>query len=65
MSRPVVEVDALSLGEILRALHGPGHLIREIQATAGAHFPDNPLNILTNSYNVAVDALNADAKEQE
>lgn len=56
--RPKISVDALALREVLVALNGPGHHIRELQATRGPLFPDNAITVLTDSFNAAV-------KEQE
>lgn len=52
--RPKVLVDAKALYDVLMALNGPPHLMRELQVTKGALFPDNPITVLTNSYNEAV-----------
>jgi hypothetical protein len=55
-----VTVNAKALGEILSALVGPGHLMREIQATRGPLVgKDNPINILVAEYNAAVEKFNS------
>ena len=47
-----IYVDVEALGKVLEALNGPGHLIRELQATRGPLVgDDNPINILTDEYN--------------
>lgn len=45
-----ITVDAESLHMVLRALNGPGHCIRELQATRGPLF-DNPIDKLITQYN--------------
>jgi hypothetical protein len=46
-----VEVDAEALGEVLQALVGPGHLIRELQVIRGLPAGDDPLTTLIDQYN--------------
>jgi len=48
-----IAVDALALREVLQALVGPPHLIRELQAlmTPREAFPDNPINKLIDQFN--------------
>ena len=54
-----VIVDADALKKVLGALNGPGHLIRELQATRGPLVGDNnPINILIENYNSAVNQHN-------
>lgn len=53
-SIPMVSVPQDALCQVLRALMGPGHLIRELQATMNlpplaGH--DNPINVLVQAYN--------------
>lgn len=47
-----VSVDYASLREVLVALLGPPHLIRELQAIVS--LPDNPISRLVGSFNAAV-----------
>ena len=56
-----VTVNADALRQVLEALNGPGHLIRELQYTRGplvGH--DNPINILVKEFNQAVVDYDAD-----
>lgn len=60
-----VSVDEKSLREVLCALMGPSHLIRELQVIAnlkkieGTHDPSgSPLNILVKDFNASVDEYN-------
>ncbi len=51
---PMVSVPQDALYQVLRALMGPGHLIRELQATM--NLPPlaghaNPINVLVQAYN--------------
>jgi len=59
-----VSVSEKALGEVLGALVGPSHLIREIQATMNipADFEGigaNPLATLIGEYNTHIEAYNA------
>lgn len=56
-----VAVDAEALGQILQALIGPGHHIRELQATRSLHALgySNPIDTLIESYNAAIAATAA------
>lgn len=54
--RPKVCVDRAYLFELLRAVNGPGHLIRELQATI--NFPGNAIIELTNEFNAIIAAEN-------
>jgi len=55
-----VTVSAEALRQVLQALNGPGHYIRELQVTRGPLVgDDNPINILVAEYNAAVEAHNA------
>ena len=55
-----IMVDATALREVLEALNGAPHYIRELQATRGPIFGEsNPINLLCQQYNDAVDAYNA------
>jgi hypothetical protein len=47
-----VEVDADALYQVLQALIGPGHLIRELQVMRA--FKDNPIDLLVTQYNQQV-----------
>ena len=54
-----VTVSAAALRQVLNALNGPGHYIRELQVTRGPLIGDeNPINILCDEYNSAVKAHN-------
>lgn len=47
-----ISVSALALRELLYALNGPSHLLRELQALRGPLVGDtNPINILLKEYN--------------
>jgi hypothetical protein len=61
-SSEMVSVDKKALKKILEALTGPGHLIRELQATRdlppmrlseGDELYENPINILLKQYNAS------------
>jgi len=57
-----VTVSASALAEVLGALNGPDHLIRELQATRridGLVGDPNPINLLITQYNEQVEAYNA------
>lgn len=59
-----ITVSAESLRQVLQALNGPGHHIRELQATRGPLVGDNnPINILVNEFNQAVDSASAAAAQ--
>ena len=49
-----VTVDASALRQVLTALTGPGYLIRELQATRGPIFPENPIDKLISEFNAQV-----------
>lgn len=50
-----VTVNAAALREVLMALVGPAHLIRELQVTR--HLPEsNPIDTLIKEYNAAAEA---------
>lgn len=49
-------VSANSLRHVLNALNGPGHLIRELQATRLLPGGTNPIDQLVNEYNTWADA---------
>lgn len=57
----MVSVNAAALREILIAVTGPAHHIRELQVTRGLPMVDNPIDILINDYNAAVEANKAKA----
>ena len=62
-----VTVSAQALAEVLTALKGPSHHIRELQVMSRAHpilSVDSPINQLVKDYNAAVDAYNEGNKEQ-
>ena len=50
-----VTVDASALRQVLRALIGPPYLIRELQATRGPLFTDNPIDLLVKQFNEEMD----------
>jgi hypothetical protein len=54
----LVAVDAKALRQLLEAVTGPGHHIRELQATRSLHAlgHPNPIDTLIDSYNAAVAA---------
>ena len=59
-----ITVNAEALRQILAALVGPGHLIRELQFTRGPMVgKDNPINILVAEYNAAVEKHNSEAQQ--
>ena len=58
-----VPVNAEALREVLVALNGPGHLIRELQATRAPYLPPNPINTLISDFNAWVDAQTEAAQE--
>jgi hypothetical protein len=54
----LVSVDAKALRQLLEAVTGPGHHIRELQATRSLHalgYP-NPIDTLLDSFNAAIAA---------
>ena len=55
-----VIVNATALRELLEALNGPDHLIREIQALRGNPklFGANCIDVLLTEYNLAVESYN-------
>lgn len=60
-----VTVSAQALSEVLAALLGPAHHIRELQLFACAHpmvSVNNPIKKLVEEYNAAVDVYNAAAE---
>lgn len=57
-----ITVNADALRQVLQALVGPGHLIRELQATRGPIVgKDNPINLLIEEYNAAAEKHNSEA----
>lgn len=52
-----VTVSAEPLRQILQALIGPDHHVRELQYTRNPPevFPNNPINVLVKEYNAAVE----------
>jgi hypothetical protein len=55
-----VTVSAEALSDLLDALNGPSHHIRELQATRGPLVGDkNPINILVEEWNKNVEAYNS------
>ena len=58
-----VTVNAEALGELLGALTGPAHYVREIQATRGPIFGEkNCINLLIAEYNAAAEKHNEELK---
>lgn len=53
-----VTVDALALRQILVALNGPDHAIRELQVTRGPIF-DNPIDKILAQFNEQMEAARA------
>lgn len=51
-----VTVDADALRQVLQALNGPGHHIRELQAIRG--LGDSPIDKLVEDYNKAAEEFN-------
>ena len=65
MTAPILfTVDAEALGEVLRALKGPGHLIRELQVTRGKLF-NNPIDTLIEQYNEQAEQHNSRASDKK
>lgn len=58
-----VSVNAKALKQVLQALIGPGHLIREIQMTRHIPGHPNPINTLVQEYNAAAEVHNARCKD--
>jgi hypothetical protein len=52
-----VNVSADALEQVLRALNGPSHYVRELQALMNFD-PSNPIVILTREYNEQVELHN-------
>ena len=52
-----IEVNAEALRQVLHALNGPEHYIRELQYTRGID-ENNPINILMGEYSAAVEVFN-------
>lgn len=50
-----VTVSAQALHKLLIALNGPPHILREMQVCRGKMFPDNPIDVLTNEMNGAIE----------
>lgn len=54
-----VSVSAEALREVLVALSGPPHLVRELQVLANsALFPDSPINVLLREFNEFAESHN-------
>ena len=56
-----ITVDAQALRELLQALVGPEHLIRELQTIRDIQGDDSPINKLLSDYNGAVSEGNNNA----
>lgn len=54
MEKVTVSTDALR--QVLQALNGPGHYIRELQVTRNLPGDSNPINTLIEEFNAAVEA---------
>lgn len=55
MSAQTVTVSAEPLRQVLMALIGPGHLIRELQFTRdGIVGKENPINVLIEEFNASI-----------
>ena len=57
MSSLKVSVSAKALHQVLGALTGPPHYIRELQATRNLPGVENPINTLIDEYNAAIEAV--------
>ncbi len=55
-----ITVTAKALHQVLGALVGPGHYIRELQATRNLPGVENPINTLIGEYNAAIEARQSD-----
>ena len=64
MKNDVIYVDADALREVLVALNGRGHHIRELQATRGTLLFDNPIDKLVTNYNDAIARAKAAAETE-
>ncbi len=64
-----VTVSADALRQVLNALNGPAHYIRELQVTRNiSKLPGmnpNPINILVDEYTAAVDAHNKSIETEQ
>jgi hypothetical protein len=59
-----ITVNAEALGQLLQAIVGPPHLMRELQVTRGPLVgKDNPINILVAEYNAAAEKFNSEVQE--
>jgi hypothetical protein len=54
MDKLKVRVSAKALHQVLGALVGPSHYIRELQMTRNLPNIDNPINTLIDEYNAAI-----------
>lgn len=50
-----ITVNAAALRQVLQALTGPPHLIRELQVTRGILFHNNPIDQLVREFNEEMD----------
>ncbi len=63
-----IEVDADALRQVLVALNGPGHLIRELMVLRDAPAivcDDDPITKLTEEFNAWVKRANAPSSEEQ
>lgn len=58
-----VTVSADALRQVLNALNGPGHHIRELQVTRNLPGSTNPIDVLVEEFNAAVDVHNQSIAE--
>ena len=67
--RKQISVDAGALREVLQALDGPPHYMRELQFTRGGAanglLDDNPIDLLITQYNEWAAVLNASQKPSD
>jgi hypothetical protein len=54
-----ITVSARALHQVLGALVGPSHYIRELQATRNLPGIENPINTLIEEYNAGIEASRA------
>jgi hypothetical protein len=59
-----ISVNRKALFQVLQALSGPGHLIREMQAIRNIQGDESPITVLVNEYNASL-ALAPDANQPE
>jgi len=62
ISMKTVLVSADALKQLLQAINGPSHHIRELQLTRGVN-ESNPINVLISEYNAAAEVHNEENGE--